>query len=436
VKGPSEGISASVLAEGITNPVVVWNVHAAEVPEKYRLAHRRTMEHWSDRSQPEHEFTSFFQSEICIPLVIGGQAIGAIVGLGQPCSRERASELEGVLANWQEILTFLYYAAVTFEREEREESCLKAIRLAMPSVASSPSNERFLRKMVTVLTCDAGAGWHRAMIFAFQDQYPSDARCLMALGGIGQPGWSDAQARCASEFCTLEEYLEHAETDSFGEDDPLFGLTRDSSQPWIVPRELLVEHRVLNACFSGNTPPAAGALVAGAAVRFASDDAWLRSVPSLQPALQNLASQCDHFLIPLRWYAAANARDAGPQAIGFVLLENPYTRWVDQSANLVHTGLVCDQFAALMADRGLPFRLHECRRHAEKVADQAATSESFSKLLRALPGLDLQVLRLASTFKAQDDPEIRTVLRDIREIFERTAADRTPTTGAALSVDR
>ena len=66
----------------------------------------------------------------------------------------------------------------------------------------------------------------------------------------------------------------------------------------------------------------------------------------IQHSLAQNARTCDHFLLPLFRMASASCR-----VIGFIILDNPYTAFVEHSCNLALTRIMCDLFATQMAQR-------------------------------------------------------------------------------------
>jgi len=414
VKSAGQGVSGCVLQNQITEPVVIWNIHAAEVPEMYRNAHQATLARWSDRNQPEYAFTRFFHAEICIPLVIGGKIIGAIVGLGQPYDKDRAEQLQQVLKSWQELLAFLYFNALALERQERQQAALRSIHANLPLIARAASNDEFLRKMLTTLTCDSGLAWHRAMLFIFEQPYPADARCVMAVGGIGEAGWSDAQDRLAGMYHSLDDYLQYAEIGAFAHDDPLFQISQSADKPLVAPKDALVANKALHALLSGQQINVSNDLVDGVGLMLASDDAWLTSISNFSSVFTGLTSGCPHFLIPLLWPSHESHSNRQATAIGFLILDNPYTQSVDQCNNLVHTGLVCNLFASLMLNRQIAPADKDYPEEWDGLLRLGVSNDKLTRLVQAFRNVNPDLFRTVSGRTNQQDDELESVLRQIR----------------------
>src|SRR5262249_53224076 len=149
-------------------------------------------------------------------------------------------ELKGVLAYWQEVLSFLYFIAYQLDFQERNQLRLNAVTSAIPWVAAATNDDAFLRRMVTLLTCHNGLAWHRALIFLFRDTYPADAQCVMAIGGNGDPRWAARQGLIRSEMKSIKDYMLKTEDPDYARGDDLFDMVRDPHDPFVIPSRDIV----------------------------------------------------------------------------------------------------------------------------------------------------------------------------------------------------
>lgn len=347
VKTLRDGVSSRILfARPDRKPTVVPDVEAPDADPDLRAAHRANLENWPHDS-PEYQFISAIRAEICIPLVVKGTALAGVVAIRwQPYGLARARQIEQVLSCWQKILTYFYNYALPIEEYNRTHARIVAITRSIPQVVASITDAEFLGKVATLLTCDQGLAWHRAFIYLFQDPYPSDAVCLMALGGAGEPRWSDKQAELSARYSSLAEYLSHAESSEFGLDDPLYLLARDQAATLTLPRSRFVQHEAINRVFSGEPDPNSGFPRGDEVVVLSARDPWLDGLPAINAAFTGAAAACERSLIPL-------IRQQPYEPLGFLILDTPYARVIEACPDLALTQLVAHLLASLLAERGL-----------------------------------------------------------------------------------
>ncbi len=354
IKLRGEGVSACVFDADDPQPVVLRDVWGDGVPEECKAAHEATLKRWA-KGTPEHEFISFIRAEIGVPFVARGNVLGGIVAIrGKPYDAEHAERLQDALRTWQDVITALYHVGLRLERHEHLQERLKSIVHAFPLLTDpTATNEEFIRKVLTTLSCNGGLGWHRAMMFFFDHGYPSSARCVMAIGGTGEARWSDVQAEVAKQYDSLHEYLLIAEESEYGRDDPLFEITR--SKKWAIPAGHFEKHELLDPLFSADTHSDLQWTIEDGVVPLYPDDKWLSGLPGFRDAFREEALTCTHFLVPLiaPFPLGVESRPRKHISLGFVIVDCPYVRTIECSDHLSLTRLVCDLVAPYLANRGL-----------------------------------------------------------------------------------
>jgi hypothetical protein len=192
------------------------------------------------------------------------------------------------------------------------------------------------------------------MIFLFEHAYPSAARCVIAVGGTCEPSWSEVQATLAAECNSLDQHLLLAEEADYGENDPLLRLARSGAI--VIPQEYFLQHDLLNELFSANARTNLRYLIEDGVVPFATDDPWIGSIATIRELFPERSYASQHFLVP---FICAETRERGGTAekqykpLGFVLVDSPYTHWVEHTNHTALTRLVCDLFAPYIEARSL-----------------------------------------------------------------------------------
>ncbi len=354
IKLGDEGISSVILNQPYPTPVVVWNIHALDVPENIRAAHQLILDRYfvaksaslGDEAAEVHKFLSFIHAMSCIPITIKGKTIGGIIAAnGQPYLPERARELEGTLIYWQDILSFLYFVAHHFDSLENDKACLADIAHSLPWIAAADTDSDFLRRTATLLTCHYGLAWHRASIFVFRDYYPADALCVMALGGDGSPEWSVKQEGIRANNRSLLEYMRRSGGGSFAEDDLMYKMSQDMEDPIVIVANDIASQESLDKCFSGEIDTMTGYRRSGCVILGGGDE-WIQRVRKNGCRVLESSLECDHYIFPL-------IRHSIHEPIGFVILDVPYAHSVEQTPDVALTQLVCNALSGYMADRGI-----------------------------------------------------------------------------------
>jgi hypothetical protein len=190
------------------------------------------------------------------------------------------------------------------------------------------------------------------MIFRFEQPYPADAVCVMAVGGNGDPTWSEVQGDLSRSLDTLEQYLDACRFPNYGWNDPLCNLAENKSVRWVIRQDVVAQNAWLKAIFDGADPVPA---VAEGVLPLPADNPWLRDIQAggFADAFRECAADCPHWVVPLVLPVPADAAGNGRpcQPLGFVLLDRPYPHHVDLPRQLPLTRLVCDLFAGLIAAR-------------------------------------------------------------------------------------
>ena len=370
------GVSTYFLNRGELRPQGIPDVFAAS-PE-VRSAHARTLalaaqEDYSTHEnvrQQVQEFVKYIRAEYYIPLVANQKVFALIIAIsGIPHDPKDVEQNVQALQDWQELLSFLYFVALELEHETKLHGFVAAASKVAFKVGSSLTDGEFLRKMATVLTCHKGLEWHRALIFTFDGPFPSDATCVMAVGGIGDPKWSVKHAALSLVFESLDDYLAAAEDRDFGCDDPLYQLSQ--RQLLRITCDQFAGKPGLNFLFSASTVDKIGDLEDGGVVWLRKGDIWLQQLTTVEAAFPKAAQACDHCLIPL-----INIRSSLCEPIGFVILDNPYAHCVEEQYTPGLARLICDVFANHLASRGAGIAgwIADIRANFEALCDAAGSA--------------------------------------------------------------
>jgi hypothetical protein len=346
VKPKSLGISTYALHRGDTSPLVVADVLAA--PLEVKESHERTL-CWACSEDPKVQaFVRYIRAEVCIPLRVKGKTFAGIIAIcGTPYDPDTASRILNDLQWWQQILSFLYWVGLELHHETRLGHFMASIGHITHSVATSPTDDDFLRKMVTVFTCEKGLEWHRALVFAFDGPYPSDAKCVMAVGGSGDTDWSRTQASLTFTHDSLDDYLISTEISDYAADDSLFSLSQ-KKHGLVIPRSCLTRHPTLRASFSVPMDEPIWGSRDDSVVWLDKGEPWLDSIPAVEQAFPvEMRSGCDRCLIPL-----IDVRSCSRESVGFLILDNPYPHFVETHYTEGLARLLCDLFVPHLTRRG------------------------------------------------------------------------------------
>lgn len=343
-KERNEGVSSRILNKNTIEPEVIVNVNNPDDPNNhYYEDHRATLANRADDSDVI-EFVQNIGGEVCVPLTIRNSVFAGIVGIRwKDRAPWRQKEVLAVLKQWQPVFENLYHAGLRLEQRELLHNRIIEFANHSSLDATPISNERFFRKVVTHLTCDAGLRWHRAFLFLFDGPYPAPARCLIAIGHLGNK--RGAVCHQVSAGWSFQEFLQATEKPEFAIDDPLYRLSQLRPFRIVIPEDLIQEHRDLHTLFThapeaGNAPnKRQGLLILN------ENDNLLLQMRWSHLAFSGSARHLRRFICPL-------FRPTTKRPIGFILLDNPYPTPREMRNLLPGTRLICDMFAAELADRG------------------------------------------------------------------------------------
>jgi hypothetical protein len=337
---PGTGVGGWLFKQHNGQPVVIRDVHDMDENLSSVSAHRQSILRCAD--QEEAAFLNFIASEVCVPLVVEGQTVAMVVNVRG--THYPPAEAEAVLSRvnkWGPVLILMYAVAATLADVDDTEDRLKNIVRAWPLITTGASDKSFYSQMATVLTCDKGLSWHRAMIFRIRGRYPADATCVMALGSIGDVDWFKVQAFLSKRFRSLEEYLEACLTPDFGCNDALYKLISSGEQPWVVSPAALGKCGWLKSSLEGQRPVPT---VAEGVLPIWPDNPFMDELRATDPggAFGDCASDRPLWVVPLV---------LPERPLGFVLLDRPYVHRRDLPMHLPLTRLICDMFSGLLAVR-------------------------------------------------------------------------------------
>lgn len=341
VKGRGHGVSGKVLNRGHPGPEVIPDV-TDRARNPFYDDHMRTLSEFVPGSA-EHEFVSRIRGEFCEPIWAGNNVLAGIVGVSwDPFDDAKAGRIRFLLETTQEFISDLYYAGLQLERREQRENRIREIATYCVG-RSAVGADVFLRHMLTILTCEAGLRWHRAMVFLFEDEYPSPARCVAALGGTGAGWWGRGHEGLKGK--TLAEYLAAAASPDYAAADPLYQLPARFPDLAVFPPADVVGLTPVGRLFAAGS---GGGPVEGF-VQVEPTDPWLTRRPWAPFAFAGGARTSPHYLFPI-------CRPASRRPLGFVLLDNPYPHPVEIRPDIDGTVVQVERFAGEILERDLTGR--------------------------------------------------------------------------------
>jgi hypothetical protein len=351
VKTLRDGITSRILFfRPDHQPTIIPDVTSNKTDELIREAHKSNLSRFSPGS-PEHNFVNAIRAEVCVPLIARGRPVAGVIAIRhKPYDQSEVAQIEQNLSKWHAILNYLYNHSLTIDQYEYAQFCMAAISRSIPQLIASVSDLEFLRKTATIITCDAGLGWHRALIFLFREEYPSDALCVTAIGGTGAPDgpdWSIKQSELTARYQTLEEYLQNAEATNYGPDDCLYQLVTSEDSELIIPRKFFGMHADLNDIFEGRPDKVLKHRRGDNMIYLPKGDPWLeQQTTQVRTVFLGQAGECDHFLVPL-------CRQSPFKPLGFIILDCPYSHDVVEYPDLALTQLVFHMISSFMTSRGI-----------------------------------------------------------------------------------
>lgn len=370
VKLRGEGISGWVVEHSIDEPVVITDLNDPYLPQHFREAHEKTFRQHT-LNDDEKAFVNFIRTEACVALRMSGRVVGAVVAIrGTPYQPEHAERVGRLLRAFNVILSSLFTVGWILHDFHRTNRRMQGLSRVLPSVAATTDDELFLRRVVTLLTSHCGLGWHRAILFAFDGEYPADARCVMAVGGWGESDWSKKHDQL-SKLKTLEELLELCDRADFAHDDRLFQWFKET--PRIIPKRYFETYMDFWFCprnrRENTNADDERILFDEGVLLFTPEDTWLKRVDAISSAFEGRAAECTHFLVPFNWIASTKDgfRYRCP---GFALLDNPYVQSKELVRQMPLTRMFCNVFAGLFDSRFQQDRSPPCESASDDVSER------------------------------------------------------------------
>ncbi len=335
-------------------PTLTPDLRSPDVDPAVRETLRVNLAIWPVET-PEHRFMSKIRAEVCIPLVARGKTLAGVVAIRwEPYALDKVAEVATQVHCWQKIISYFYNYALRIEELVQLQQAVESISFAVPALSAANTTSEFLRKAVTLLTCDAGLRWQRAFIYLFRESYPSDALCVMAVGGVGNPDWRGKHRELTEKCKTIVDYLRSAEDGLCWTDDPLYKLVQTDAGSLTIPRDFLASNTILNGIFCGESDP-------NLEMRRGDETAYLQAAESWSKCLRLESQSFGHFLIPL-------IRQRPFEALGFVVLDNPYAHYIGSHPDLAVTRVFCHLLAPLLIERDLgPEDWHERERERDRL---------------------------------------------------------------------
>src|SRR5262249_37574454 len=131
------------------------------------------------------KFLDCIRGGIFIPFILRGQCLGCIVAIHRtPFEAQAIPRIKQLLVEWSDVWSFLSYAGLRLRQRELAQRRAQSMVSVLPRIATSVTDKTLLRKSCVALTSSWGLAWHRALVFRFIGSYPSDAVCVMGLGGL------------------------------------------------------------------------------------------------------------------------------------------------------------------------------------------------------------------------------------------------------------
>jgi len=261
----------------------------------------------------ELAFMEQIGSEGWIPIYYQNEPVALLVVMKRDPGHFSEARLEE-LRRYQAFVQAFYHLAAAADDQIEKVLVLKRVAPVLAELAEAPSLAGFRRAVCTLLTCQYGFRFDRALLFWLPNKgYP--AVCEMAVGGRDKT-WADERLGIEKLFGNLREYI----IDSLQFPDP--GTSKDKAGP----RDPLFDDLKMQKLLFEDTD---GGLVrtvierkaeqGGGAIRLTSKDEWIKRVQQERPGIFT-SPHDEYFLFPLE---AVDGQQDAP-LFGFIIADMAY----------------------------------------------------------------------------------------------------------------
>lgn len=209
------------------------------------------------------------------------------------------------------VSAFYQLAQLTDEKLDKAE-LVKKVATVLPTLTAAPSIEGFWRGVCTLLTCESGFRFDRALLFWLNNRY-YPAECTMAVGGFGD--WRNVRKEIPKYFPGgLSDYIQDAvEHPIPGKgkcplQDPLYRIIRDKGLVFRNGDEGAIRDLIENQ-----------RMAQGTAISLSNADPWVAQVQRETPEIFSAAAN-EYFLFPL----VPLGGHGKPALLGFVIADLCY----------------------------------------------------------------------------------------------------------------
>ena len=155
-------------------------------------------------SSAELAFMDWLKSEAWVPIRINN-ATRAVIVLGKGKKGHFDGPRIDNLKQYEPFVRAFYRLADLREERAQKEELLKRVAAILPEFTAAKDVKAFSRAICTLLTCDYGFRFDRAMVFWMTNRgYP--AECTMAVGGTGTD-WPNRRKSVSTHFQSLSDYV-------------------------------------------------------------------------------------------------------------------------------------------------------------------------------------------------------------------------------------
>lgn len=257
----------------------------------------------------EMEFLRWLKSEAWISVVIN-DVPRAVLVVGKGVAHHFDHTTVELLRRFEPFVRAFLHAAEFLDERANKTKLLRAIGAVIPCIQAAPTPKAFYRAVCTLLTCEFGFRFDRAMLFVMKDG-ALPAQCKMAVGGCGIE-WAKQQSIIEKQFETLKEYVRDAldqpiPGEGRGEiKDPLYELV--CRKPLFYRQD---EGPEISDLIARSDNPATGVK------KVFNSDRWIQRVNHQRPGAFCSPGPGEYFFFPL-------VPLEGSKRLGFVLADLAY----------------------------------------------------------------------------------------------------------------